>query len=327
MESRQFDLSPLMDMNKELNVTRYNESHKEEWDSFVQNSKNGTFLFLRDYMDYHKDRFSDNSFIFSRKGKICGLLPANRKADELFSHAGLSYGGLIMSKKTTVEDCLDIFHNIKRLLEEEGIVSFHYKPIPHIYHSIPSEEDLYSLFRFGFKLSSRGVSSTIFNEDKLKFRDIRKHGIKKALKHGINVKETEDYSSFWEILRTNLSQKYSREPVHSLSEIVKLHETFPENIRLFGAFNNNTMVGGVVCYITQHVCHTQYISASPEGKEEGALDLVFDNLINEVFKYKRYFDFGISTEDGGNYLNENLIYQKEGFGGRAICYDSYLLKI
>ena len=39
------------------------------------------------------------------------------------------------------------------------------------------------------------------------------------------------------------------------------------------------------------------------------------------------FDFGVSTEQRGSYLNEGLIFQKEGFGGRAICYDTYAIDL
>lgn len=33
----------------------------------------------------------------------------------------------------------------------------------------------------------------------------------------------------------------------------------------------------------------------------------------------------ISAEDGGRYLNEGLIAQKEGFGGRTVVYETYEL--
>ena len=37
----------------------------------------------------------------------------------------------------------------------------------------------------------------------------------------------------------------------------------------------------------------------------------------------RIFDFGQSTENSGYILNENLIFQKEGFGGRGVMYNVY----
>ena len=59
----------------------------------------------------------------------------------------------------------------------------------------------------------------------------------------------------------------------------------------------------------------------------GALDLLFHQLIYDRYAQKRYFDFGISTEHGGQMLNEGLLFQKEGFGGRAVVYDTYEMEV
>ena len=99
---------------------------------------------------------------------------------------------------------------------------------------------------------------------------------------------------------------------------------FPHNIRLFTANDDgDTVLAGVVVYETANVAHLQYIAASPAGKKAGALDMLIMHLIENVYKEKQYIDFGISTENGGKVLNEGLISQKEGFGGRAIVYDTY----
>ena len=102
---------------------------------------------------------------------------------------------------------------------------------------------------------------------------------------------------------------------------------FPSEIRLFTACNSNGVVGGCLVFETSRVAHIQYISANEEGRQSGALDLIFDYLINNTFKNKKYFDFGISTENGGDILNTGLISQKEGFGGRGIAYDIYKINI
>ena len=86
-------------------------------------------------------------------------------------------------------------------------------------------------------------------------------------------------------------------------------------------------VAGSVLYIYKQIVHVQYISANYEGKELGALDLLFDFLINTQYKEYDYFDFGQSTEQMGNFLNGNLLFQKEGFGGRGVIYPIYEIKI
>jgi hypothetical protein len=87
------------------------------------------------------------------------------------------------------------------------------------------------------------------------------------------------------------------------------------------------MLGGTLVFENKTIVHTQYLANSFEGRNIGALDFVIDKLINEVYSNKRYFDFGISNEDAGRYLNTGLIAQKEGFGARAVVHDFYELEI
>lgn len=305
-------------------IEQYTEAQKGNWDAFIEKARNATFLFKRDYMDYHADRFCDHSLMVYRKGKLYALLPANRQGDVLHSHQGLTYGGLVMSEKATAAGVTDAFRAIHERLKAEGIRKVVYKPLPCIYHRMPSQEDLYALFRLtNARIIGRNLSSTLCQESKLRFTESRKSGIRKALAHRIDIRQSDDYAAFWGILESNLLHKYGVKPVHSLEEIRLLAGRFPENIRLYLASQEGKALGGTVVYLAGRVVHTQYISASPEGKAAGALDLLFDTLINREYAGVPVFDFGPSTEDMGRYLNESLIFQKESFGGRGMVYDVY----
>lgn len=305
-------------------IVRYTADQKAIWNQFVSHSKNGTFLFDRNYMDYHSDRFVDNSLMIYRKGKLYSLLPANKAGNVLYSHQGLTYGGMIMNDKVTVAESVDMFRLLNACLKESGFKKVVYKPVPFIYHLHPAQEDLYALFRTAnAKIAGRNISSTIIQTDKIKFIESRKSGIRKASANGISVRPGSDLNAFWEILDTNLKNKYGVAPVHTLSEIQLLQSRFPQNIKLYLAYKDDVPLGGTLLYITKQVVHTQYISANAEGKELGVLDLLFDCLINREYTDYPYFDFGQSTEQMGNLLNESLIFQKEGFGGRGMCYDIY----
>lgn len=307
-----------------MEIRRYRREDKELWNSFVSKARNATFLFDRNYMDYHADRFDDNSFMFYHKGKLKAVLPANVAGDTLYSHQGLTYGGLLLDKKATVEDVLECFDSLNSWLRENGISKVVYKALPWIYQQYPSEEDLYALtWKCKAQLISRDISSTIVIDNKLKFAESRKSGIRKALSLNIEVGESNDVDGFWHVLEDNLGNRYNAKPVHTANEMKLLMSRFPNNIRLYVAKMNGEIVGGTLIYVTPQVVHTQYISASVEGKKHGALDLLFDYIINKVYANCRYFDFGKSTEQGGAYLNEPLIFQKEGFGGRGVCYDWY----
>lgn len=307
-----------------MEIRRYRREDKELWNSFVSKARNATFLFDRNYMDYHADRFDDNSFMFYHKGKLKAVLAANVAGDTLYSHQGLTYGGLLLDKKATVEDVLECFDSLNSWLRENGISKVVYKALPWIYQQYPSEEDLYALtWKCKAQLISRDIASTIVIDNKLKFAESRKSGIRKALSLNIEVGESNDVDGFWHVLEDNLGNRYNAKPVHTASEMKLLMSRFPNNIRLYVAKMNGEIVGGTLIYVTPQVVHTQYISASVEGKKHGALDLLFDYIINKVYANCRYFDFGKSTEQGGAYLNEPLIFQKEGFGGRGVCYDWY----
>lgn len=307
-----------------MEIRRYRREDKELWNSFVSKARNATFLFDRNYMDYHADRFDDNSFMFYHKGKLKAVLPANVAGDTLYSHQGLTYGGLLLDKKATVEDVLECFDSLNSWLRENGISKVVYKALPWIYQQYPSEEDLYALtWKCKAQLISRDISSSIVIDNKLKFAESRKSGIRKALSLNIEVGESNDVDGFWHVLEDNLGNRYNAKPVHTANEMKLLMSRFPNNIKLYVAKMNGEIVGGTLIYVTPQVVHTQYISASVEGKKHGALDLLFDYIINKVYANCRYFDFGKSTEQGGAYLNESLIFQKEGFGGRGVCYDWY----
>lgn len=310
-------------MDSLFEVVRYSSEKSREWNQFVGQSKNGTFLLLREYMDYHADRFHDFSLMIYRKGKLYALLPANLKGDTLYSHQGLTYGGVVLTAKANTVDVYAMFLSMNQWLKSMGIVKVVYKCIPYIYHRIPSQEDLYALFRLNAKITGRNISSSIYQSNKVKFIESRKSGIRKAKTCHVEVKQSEDYAAFWDILDTNLKNKYGVAPVHTLSEIELLHSRFPDHIKLYLAFQGDEPLGGTVLYISGHLVHTQYISASIKGKEIGALDLLFDELINHEYAGYPVFDFGQSTENMGSYLNESLIFQKEGFGGRGVCYDIY----
>lgn len=306
-------------------MTRYTPALKAEWDAAVEASRNGTFLFRRDYLEYHADRFPDCSYLFFLKGKVIALLPAHRRGDMLCSHAGLTYGGLILSPSATSERVLALFDLMAEELPRDGITRLLYKCVPYHLHRYPAEEDRYALFRKKAVLTACNIASVVDLSLPIHFSELRRRGVRKAQAAGVSVGESDAWSDFWQILKDNLSRRFGVEPVHSLEEMMYLRALFPENIRLFTAVVGGRIEGGTVIYECGDCVRAQYISASPRGKECAVLDLLFAYLLQEYYSRRRYFDFGTSNGDDGCYLNEGLIAQKEGFGGRGIVYETYLL--
>ncbi len=309
-----------------MNVVRYEAHRKSEWDSFVARSKNGVFLFMRDYMEYHRDRFSDHSLLFYEGSELIGLLPANQKDGTLESHGGLTFGGVVTDKAMTQPVMLDLFDVLVAYMQSHGIRSLLYKAIPRIYHTIPAEEDLYALFMQDAKLVRRDPSSAVDLGERLKYQRLRERRVRRARAEGLTVRESRDFRAMWSIVESNLSARYGVAPVHSAEEITALNQRFPDNIRLFCSYREDTLLAGAVIYGSRHVAHVQYGHASDAGKEIGALDIIYDHLINDTYRDKRYFDIGTSVTGQGRILNRGVMAQKEGFGGRTVVHDFYVLE-
>ena len=311
-----------------MRTVKYTVEQKNLWNEFVKNSKNSHFFFLRNYMEYHSGRFEDFSLmVFDDTDKLVAILPANLKENVLHSHQGLTFGGFLVDDKMKTETMLEIFESLKKFIKEQNVEKIVYKCIPYIYHLKPSEEDRYALFRNDAKLIRRDVTSTIDLTEQIRYSKGRKWTINKAKKESIQTFESDDYETFWELLTGVLESNHEAKPVHTLEEMKKLASLFPKNIKLFLAKKDERIVSGALIYENQNIVHTQYLANSEEGRDLGALDLLIDYLIKDIYKNKKYFDFGISNEDAGRYLNTGLIAQKEGFGARAVVHDFYELEI
>lgn len=310
-------------------IIKYAPQYREEWNSFVKKASNATFLFEREYMEYHSSRFNDCSLMFFRDKKLLALLPANILPEEsiLQTHGGLTYGGLIILPKTKTTEVIEIFAALTDYMRSTlNVKSLLYKAMPYIYNTTPADAPLYALFHSGANIVARSISTTIDNGNKQALGEQRKRGIKRAEKAGVNCSPSVQFKEFWNILINNLRTVHNCTPTHTLDEIELLHKRFPESIKLYTANIESDIVAGIVVYETDNVAHFQYIAASPTGKAKGALDALVAYLM-DVYINVRYIDFGISTEQGGRLLNEGLIGQKEGFGGRAVVYDTYELKV
>lgn len=296
-----------------------------QWNEFVKACRNATFLHKRGYMDYHSDRFTDCSLVAMRDGKWCAVLPACIDGDTLYSHRGLTYGAwLVPLKHFDVTVMVEVMDTAIEWMKDNGIKHLVYKPVPHIYHSYPCEEDLYALFRHNAVLVETNISTTIDLTCPLSLDRGNKSGANAARKAGITVGRSEDWDGFWNLLSSLLDERYGTRPVHSLDEMRLLEGRFPENIKLYTATLDGELLAGVVMYLSHPVAHCQYIGASPRGKDSKALTLLFEYLIHEHQQMGfRYFDFGISNEDHGRYLNEGLVRQKSRLGGRGIVYNTF----
>ncbi len=312
---------------KKYTVRTYTSADFDMWNAFIAKAKNATFLFHRNFMDYHSDRFQDFSLLVFDENTLVAVVPANRAGDELHSHQGLSYGGLVVGHRVKIQEFLDIFEAVYAYVKPYASKVF-FKVIPSIYNKYFSDELLYALFLKNAKLIRRDTLFVIDNQHPDKISQKRRYEIRKGEKHRLEVKETTDFTEFWnEILIPVLKEKHQAQPVHSLEEIKLLHSRFPENIKQYNVYFEGKIVAGTTLFITDSVVHSQYIGSDAQRSRLGSVDFLYDFLIRKYASEKRYFDMGSSNEDQGRKLNEGLAYWKESFGSKTVVQDFYELEL
>lgn len=305
----------------------YSPQLEGDWEKALQSAINGTFLHSRNYLEYHGERFSDASLIIYRENMPVGIFPAHRNGEEIHSHQGLTYGGLVISFMLSLENILLMFRELLRYYAESGVRQVHIKDLPSIYVGSSTEWLPYLMFIVGGKVSRSDLTFAVpLPLDSDKYSKGRSWGIKKAHKKGLKVKETQDFRGFWEkVLIPNLWSRHQVQPVHSLEEIQCLANINNPLIRQFEVWDKDELVAGTTVFETTTTAHTQYISSTQQGKEISALDLLIHHLMVEVYSKKSFFDFGIVNMEQGRKINRGLMEWKESFGARPYVHLTYSL--
>lgn len=306
-----------------LEIRRYDAAQRTSWDALVRASRNGVFLFERDYLEYHADRFDDASLVVWRDGEPAALLPAHRVegADGplLVSHGGLTFGGLVLRSDLGARDTLDIVDALLPALRGQGWRALRVRPVPHIFHRLPSEDALHALLRHGARIVRTDLAHTVDLARRPPLAGGRRNALARARRAGVQVRRSDDWAAAWPLVEAVLGARHGTRPAHSLPEIQALARCF-DRIALHAAFADASAaprpLAVVVTYAYDGVLHTQYMAASDEGREVGALDAVIASLLDDAPAGTRWLSFGASTHDEGRQLNAGLAAQKEMFGAR-----------
>src|SRR2546427_5445336 len=231
-----------------------------------------TFLHSRRFLSYHRDRFQDVSLVIeNEENSLVGLFPAavdptHRK--RVISHPGITYGGLIHGRELRGEKVLHVLQAVMHHYADRGFESLRYKAIPYVYHQVPSSDDLYALYRLGAVRYRCDLSCAIDLAGRQDPSQRRKRGLKKALKSGIEIERGSQFAGqLWQVLEDNLGKKYNARPVHSLSEILYLHSSFPKNIEFVVALLRSEVVAGGGLFFFSPGVHTQYTTSRVKNPE------------------------------------------------------------
>lgn len=315
-----------------FSVRRYSEENSREWDNFCVQADQSTFLHTRRFLSYHGERFIDRSLLIEEDGRLLGLFPAAehpKQRDHIISHPGITYGGVLHAGALCGARMIDAIGAIGRHYREMNYHQLVYKAVPTFYHRRPAQDDLYALFRLGALRTRCDLSSTIDLGCRGALSERRRRSLKKALKAGVTITSGAEFlPALWDVLSENLARKHGVAPLHTLTEMSSLMERFPENISCYCCVLHEEILAGVIVFSTPMADHAQYIASSEKGYKVSALDAVFDHCIAKSNQLgKRWFDFGISTEESGKQLNEGLYGFKTEFGSGGFVHEFYEMKL
>ncbi|RZJ63464.1 MAG: FemAB family protein, partial [Flavobacterium sp.] len=248
-------------------IVRYDAGYVNQWNEFVGSSINSTFLFHRDFMEYHSDRFTDFSLIVFDGTNLVALLPANRSGNEVHSHQGLTYGGLLLRDTIGVEKIETIFRAVLQFLEGEDIAVLKIKQIVSIYQKKPAFAMDYLLFKYNAHMYRRDMNLAIdFSRPPSVSRSKKKH-FRRVSSLGLEVRKDNDFGTFWDdVLIPRLQERHNAKPVHTKDEIAMLHEKFPDRILQYNVYINDAIVAGITLFHFGNVIKSQYGATTAEGE-------------------------------------------------------------
>ena len=320
-----------------ITIKRFEENDYKEWEIFIRESNNGTLFHLRKFLEYHpKNRFEDHSLMVYKKEKLISVFPASIIIDNgkkfLISHPGSSMGSFVLPVNLSIADAINIskvFVNYARTQNFDGI---RITVPPSLYQRRISNYMEFAFFKQGFTYMKRDISSILFLEDNIennikKFRPSHFRAIQKAKNFGVIVRESEDYSKFYNILVNNLSIRHNVSPTHTLEELLDIKNRFPKDIKLFAAYLDNEMLAGAINFIlNKHVVLAFYISHNEKYQKYRSVNLLFYFIFNwAINKGLKIYDFGTFTVDGEP--NMGLGRFKENFGASGIFRDTLQLNL
>ncbi len=324
-------------MNLHLERFPNAQMNNAEWDDFVRSSANGTIFHLRKFLAYHPEgRFTDHSLLFTRKGKVQAIMPSVEwlidKEKTLFSHRGASFGGLVY-EECSIQDAIDWVQALKHYARQQNFRRIMLTLPPQQYNRTASNYLEFALVQAGFRYQKRELTAIVQLPMKINtteeqadifqlFKPEARTATRKARKMGVEIRASQDFAAYYEILSHNLMMRHNATPTHTLQELEYLAAAFPNNITLHAAYLEGRMIAGVVNFVANpRTVIAFYISDNKEFQEVRALNLLFYEI------FAQYAQQGITWYDFGTFTlnmepNLGLGRFKESFGAHGVFRDT-----
>jgi len=333
---RDGDIRKIRGKTMTIEVREYKDADKADWEDFLKRSNNGTIFHSVDFLAYHqKDKFNENHLIFTKKGIIISILPAaifydNDGKKVLKSPYGASFGGFVTLTQITLKDSSAILDTFLEYLKHQEIEKVYLTNPPPIYCKIANNYLDFCLIKNNFLYTKRELTSVIplhaIDEPLYFIKKRARTSVRKAIKEGVSIAESDDYTAFYEIL-VESKKKFEDIPTHSLDDLLTLKKLIPKRIKLFTAFLDEKPIASAFLFICNekaflvfYICHLlNYEKYCPVNL-----------LLYEVIKWGinqrfQYMDLGTSTVDMVPYWS--LIDFKESFNSVGYFRDTLSINL
>lgn len=310
-----------------IRVERYTSAWKSHWDTVVRRAHNGHFMFERDFMEYHADRFDDHSLLFLDDDTPMAVLPAHRKGEDLISHQGLPFAGLVWVDAVRMSAMSNVVQILIDHLKANGLARLIYTPVPAPYKRFHDDGDVYQLERVGALLRETKVSCAVRVGTSPGIATTRGKHMRRAQRNGLQIDPKLDMARAYEMISTFLEKKSYRPPVHTLDELQLLARRFPDQIHVHGIFKEDSLLHSIISFHSESCIRLQYMGGTEQGREHYAPDFFYALLFQDPVNQGRWIDFGTSMDLATGELDPELHWYKESFGGRSSLVRTFVLNL
>ncbi|MBT8381909.1 MAG: GNAT family N-acetyltransferase [Ignavibacteriaceae bacterium] len=315
-----------------MEIIEYSEKWKEKWDQFVIESNNGTIFHMQKFFNYHTPgKFTFNHLIFLEKGNVVALLPGSRIGDIYESPIGASYGSIV-TKDVKFAEAMEIISTLIEYGKKIGLKELLLTSAPRVYEKHQNENLDFAMLWQGFNYDLHYISSAIKLDAEtdiiLRFQQTVRRNIRKSLKNPeIRIEINERYDEFYPILIENKA-RHDVKPTHSLEDLIKLNELFPDSLKLFMIYYKDKPIAGSSVFICNEIislCFYNMLLYEYEHLKP------IHRVMYEVVKWStengyKYLDIGVSQDtkaDNPMTPSMGLIDFKEKFDAKTVMRNTF----
>lgn len=308
-----------------IRVIPYEKKYYTRWNNFIDKSLNGTLFHRLDFLDYHGKKFKheEHHLMILKGEEIFGVLPAVKRDNILISPYGSSFGGVVISKKCSLRNAIEVADTLKEYFIKFGLNRVEIVTPPYHYYKEQNHNLTFALERIGFKT----ISSEIFNfielpktEEEFWENKYQPRGRTTFRKYtdDFSVYDSASLDDFYPILVEDKIRHKSK-PTHTKAELEYLIKKFPNKIWFdIAVHKNGSRVG--ICYFkpTPSTVLTFYMAQETNALRLNGKNILVDFGIRKAIHERiKFFDFGGSTI-GYEIQNIGVANFKETFGAIGV---------